>query len=68
MKSSLSLDVVNLGKGGNRADAGLERLTKALEEEKQKPDFVLISFGMNDHKDRLEGPKAVSIVDAFLRN
>ncbi len=65
VKERFKLDVVNLGKGGSRADAGLERLTKALEEEKQKPDFVLINFGMNDHKIASKDQKAVSSVEAF---
>lgn len=65
VKKRFNLDVVNLGKGGSRADAGLERLTKALVEEKQKPDFVLINFGMNDHKIASKNKAAVSSVEAF---
>lgn len=65
VKERFKLDVVNLGKGGSRADAGLERLTKALVEEKQKPDFVLINFGMNDHKIASKNRLAVSSVEAF---
>ena len=65
VKERFKLDFVNLGKGGSRADAGLERLIKALVEEKQKPDFVLINFGMNDHKIASKTRAAVSSVEAF---
>ena len=65
VKERFKLDVVNLGKGGSRADAGLERLTKVLVEEKQKTDFVLINFGMNDHKIASKTREAVSSVEAF---
>lgn len=65
VKKRFNLEVVNLGKGGSRADAGLERLTKALVEEKQRPDFVLINFGMNDHKIATKTKAPVSSVEAF---
>lgn len=65
VKQRFNLDVVNLGKGGSRADAGLERLRKAVIEEKQHPDFVLINFGMNDHKIAEKTKKPVSSPEAF---
>lgn len=65
VKERFKLDVVNLGKGGSRADAGLERLTKALVDEKQRPDFVLINFGMNDHKIASKTKAPVSSIEAF---
>ncbi|MBE2179928.1 MAG: hypothetical protein IAE97_05610 [Chthoniobacterales bacterium] len=42
--------IANLGKGGSRADAGLDRLNEQLASAAPTPDFVLINFGMNDHK------------------
>ena len=65
VKKRFNLDVVNLGKGGSRADAGLERLKKAVVEEKQRPDFVLINFGMNDHKIAEKTKAPVSSPEAF---
>lgn len=64
VKSRFQLEVVNLGKGGSRADAGLERLNKALAEG-FKPDFVLINFGMNDHKIAMKTRAPVSSTSAF---
>jgi lysophospholipase L1-like esterase len=65
VKQRFNLKVTNLGKGGSRADAGLERLTKALVDEKQRPDFVIINFGMNDHKIAEKDGKAVSSAETF---
>lgn len=64
VKTRFELDVVNLGKGGSRADAGLDRLKKALAEG-AKPDFVLINFGMNDHKIAMKTREPVSSTAAF---
>lgn len=64
VKERFHLDVVNLGKGGSRADGGLDRLKKALAEGRP-PDFVLINFGMNDHKIAEKDARAVSSVAAF---
>lgn len=65
VKERFHLTVVNLGKGGSRADGGLERLKKALAEDKTPPDFVLINFGMNDHKIAEKTGQPVSSVAAF---
>jgi len=65
LKTRFSLDVVNLGKGGSRADAGLERLEQTLAAGNFKPDFVIINFGMNDHKIAEKTSEPVSSNAAF---
>jgi len=67
LQKRFDLKVVNLGKGGSRADAGLERLRAALSDGTKKPDFVLVNFGMNDHKIREENAQAVSSPEDFER-
>ena len=64
VKGRFQLEVLNLGKGGSRADGGLERLNKALADG-FKPDFVLINFGMNDHKIAMKTRAPVSSPAAF---
>lgn len=65
VKTRFGLDTVNLGKGGSRADAGLQRLAAALSEQGLKPDFVIINFGMNDHKIAEKTKRPVSDAGAF---
>lgn len=65
VQKRFDLSVVNLGKNGSRADAGLERLTQALVTDKQRPDFVIINFGMNDQRIVNETGQASSTVEAF---
>jgi autotransporter-associated beta strand protein len=50
LQERFNLTVTNLGKGGSYAYAGYERLYENLVTEGNRPDFVLINFGMNDHK------------------
>ncbi len=67
VQKRFSLEIVNLGKGGSRADAGLGRLRTALADGTKAPDFVLINFGMNDHKIRESDGQAVSSPEDFER-
>jgi lysophospholipase L1-like esterase len=67
VQQRFALEVVNLGKGGSRVDGGLERLRAALAAGLKKPDFVLINFGMNDHKIREKDGQAVSSPEDFER-
>ncbi|MBN8708455.1 MAG: hypothetical protein BGO12_00045 [Verrucomicrobia bacterium 61-8] len=65
LKTRFNLETVNLGKGGSRADAGLERLRQTLSAGSFKPDFVIINFGMNDHKIAEKTKEPVSSNEAF---
>lgn len=65
VQQRFNLQVVNLGKGGSHADGGLERLQAQLAEGGPKPDFVLVNFGMNDHKIAEENGQPVSSTAAF---
>ncbi|MBE2180653.1 MAG: hypothetical protein IAE97_09305 [Chthoniobacterales bacterium] len=67
LQQRFNLEVVNLGKGGSRADAGLGRLRTALADGTKPPDFVLINFGMNDHKIRESDGQDVSSPEDFER-
>ena len=67
VRKRFSLEIVNLGKGGSKADAGLERLRTALADGSRAPDFVLINFGMNDHKIRERDGEKVSTTENFER-
>ncbi|MBE2180657.1 MAG: autotransporter-associated beta strand repeat-containing protein [Chthoniobacterales bacterium] len=50
LQQRFNLTVTNLGKGGSYAYAGYDRLYENLVTDGNRPDFVLINFGMNDHK------------------
>lgn len=65
VKQRFNLDVVNLGKGGSRADAGLGRLEAHFGAGGPDPDFVIINFGMNDHKRNEANGLPVSSTQAF---
>lgn len=67
VRKRFELEVVNLGKGGSKADGGLERLQAALAAGTVDPDFVLINFGMNDHKIREKDTHKVSSPEDFER-
>jgi len=47
LQERFDLDLINAGVGGNTSTQGLARLQSDVIS--KQPDFVLISFGMNDH-------------------
>ena len=47
LKKRFDLDLINAGVGGNTTTQALARIDKDVLD--KRPDFVLISFGMNDH-------------------
>lgn len=65
LKERFDLDLINAGVGGNTTTQGLARLERDVIE--KQPDFVLISFGMNDHVMRAKNQPNVTL-ETFAQN
>src|SRR5688500_9397236 len=65
LKERFGLELINAGVNGNTTAQGLARMDRDVLA--HEPDFVLISFGMNDHAMRSRNQPKVPI-DAFEKN